>query len=77
MVPRCGDGVQFLENNFLSNDRRYPLTQIETNSARAFELTRIWSRLDKFLFAHLQELSPVDELEFFNPLMRRIRSNSN
>ena len=26
----------FLENNFLSTDRRYPLTKIETNSARAF-----------------------------------------
>ena len=26
----------FLENNFLSTDRRYPISKIETNSARAF-----------------------------------------
>ena len=58
----------FLENNFLSNDRRYPLTKIETNSARAFatnaKVTHVW---DNFSSLTYKELSPVDELEFFNP----------
>ncbi len=44
--PQSGDGKawfraavmqpDFLENNFLSNDKRYPLTKIQTNSGRAF-----------------------------------------
>jgi len=58
----------FLENNFLSNDKRYPLTKIETNSARAFATNakagHIW---DNFSSVTYKELSPVDELEFFNP----------
>ena len=58
----------FLENNFLSNDRRYPLTKIETNSARAFgtnaKAGHVW---DNFSSLTYKELSPVDELEFFNP----------
>ena len=58
----------FLENNFLSNDKRYPLTKIETNSARAFATNakagHVW---DNFSSATYKALSPVDELEFFNP----------
>ena len=58
----------FLENNFLSNDKRYPLTKIETNSARAFATNakagHIW---DNFSSLTYKKLSPVDELEFFNP----------
>jgi hypothetical protein len=58
----------FLDNNFLSNDKRYPLTKIETNSARAFATNaksgNIW---DNFSSLTYKELSPVDELEFFNP----------
>jgi hypothetical protein len=58
----------FLENNFLSNDKRSPLTKIETNSARAFATNakagHIW---DNFSSQTYKELSPVDELEFFNP----------
>jgi len=58
----------FLEDNFLSNDKRYPLTKIETNSARAFatnaKATHVW---DNFSSQTYKELSPVDELEFFNP----------
>jgi hypothetical protein len=58
----------FLENNFLSDDKRYPLTKIETNSARAFATNakahHIW---DNFSSQTYKELSPVDELEFFNP----------
>ena len=43
--PHSGEGKEwfraevmkpdFLENNFLSNEERYPLSKIETNSARA------------------------------------------
>jgi hypothetical protein len=76
--PRSGEGKawfraavmapDFLENNFLSNDKRYPLTKIETNSARAFATNakagHIW---DNFSSQTYKELSPVDELEFFNP----------
>ena len=76
--PRSGEGKawfraavmapDFLEDNFLSNEKRYPLTKIETNSARAFgtnaKAGRIW---DNFSSVTYKELSPVDELEFFNP----------
>jgi len=76
--PRSGEGkawfraevmkAEFLENNFLSDDKRYPLTKIETNSARAFATNakahHIW---DNFSSQTYKELSPVDELEFFNP----------
>jgi hypothetical protein len=76
--PQSGDGKSwfraavsqsdFLENNFLSNDRRYPLTKIETNSARAFATNakagHIW---DNFSSQTYKEISPVEELEFFNP----------
>ncbi len=59
---------EFLEDNFLSNEKRYPLTKIETNSARAFatnaKATHVW---DNFSSLTYKELSPVDELEFFNP----------
>jgi hypothetical protein len=58
----------FLEDNFLSNEKRYPLTKIETNSARAFATNakagHVW---DNFSSLTYKELSPVDELEFFNP----------
>ena len=76
--PRSGEGKawfraavmtpDFLENNFLSNDKRYPLTKVETNSARAFATNakagHVW---DNFSSQTYKELSPVDELEFFNP----------
>lgn len=76
--PQSGEGKawfrtavmapDFLENNFLSNEKRYPLTKIETNSARAFATNakagHVW---DNFSSQTYKELSPVDELEFFNP----------
>ena len=76
--PQSGEGKawfraavmkpDFLEDNFLSNDKRYPLTKIETNSARAFgtnaKAGHVW---DNFSSQTYKELSPVDELEFFNP----------
>jgi cytochrome c5 len=76
--PRSGEGKawlraavmapDFLEGNFLSNDQRYPLTKIETNSARAFATNakagHVW---DNFSSQTYKEISPVDELDFFNP----------
>ena len=76
--PRSGEGQawfraevmkpDFLENNFLSNDKRYPLTKIKTNSARAFATNakagHIW---DNFSSLTYKDLSPIDEVEFFNP----------
>ena len=68
----------FLENNFLSNDKRYPVTEIETNSARAFATNakagHIWANFSSLTY---KELSPVDELEFSIRLMRPIPLNSN
>jgi hypothetical protein len=58
----------FLKDNFLSNDRRYPLTTIETNSARAFgtnaKAGHIW---DNFSSRTYKDLEPPDEMDFYNP----------
>jgi len=76
--PESGDGrawfrtavmqPDFLENNFLSNEKRYPLSKIQTNSARAFATNakrgHVW---DSFSSETYKELTPVNELEFFNP----------
>jgi hypothetical protein len=76
--PRSGEGKawfraavmapDFLGNNFLSNDKRYPLTKIQTNSARALATNakagHIW---DNFSSQTYKELAPVEQLEFFNP----------
>ncbi len=77
--PQSGDGKawlraavmqpDFLEDNFLSNEKRYPLTKIETNSARALATNakagHVW---DNFSSRTYKELAPVDEFEFFNPM---------
>jgi len=76
--PQSGDGKawfraavmrpDFLENNFLSNDRRYPLTKIQTNSARALGTNampgHIW---DNFSSQTYKELPLPDEVELYNP----------
>lgn len=58
----------FLEDNFLSNERRYPVTEIKTNSARAFgtnaKAGHVW---DNFSSKTYKELSTVDRMEFYNP----------
>ena len=55
-----------------------PLTKIETNSARAFatnaKADHIW---DNFSSLTYKQLSPMDELDFFNPFDERTQSNSN
>ncbi len=77
--PRCAQAKSwfraevmkgdFLDNNFLSNDRRYPLTDIKTNSARAFATNaragHIW---DNFSSKTYKQLEPVVAMQFFNPL---------
>jgi hypothetical protein len=86
--PDSGDGQawfraavmrpDFLENNFLSNDKRYPLTKIQTNSARAFgtnaKAGHVW---DNFSSVTYKETPFVDELSFFNPFdeMQPIKYN--
>ncbi len=76
--PQSGEGKawfraavmkpDFLEDNFLSNDRRYPLTKIETNSARALGTNAMGGHIwDNFSSVTYKTTSPVDELEFFNP----------
>src|SRR6516164_6939875 len=59
--------LDFLKDNFLSNGKRYPLAKIETNSARAFARNAKADRIgDNCSSLTYKELSPVDELEFFN-----------
>jgi cytochrome c5 len=76
--PHSGDGKawfraavlkpDFLENNFLSDDRRYPVSKIETNSARALATNAISGHIwDNFSSQTYKEISPVDELNFYNP----------
>ena len=58
----------FLENNFLSTDRRYPISKIETNSARAFgtnaQAGHVW---DNFSSKTYKDLPKVEEQEWYNP----------
>lgn len=60
--------ADFLENNFLSNEKRYPVTEIKTNSARALgtnaKAGHVW---DNFSSQTYKEIPPVNELEFYNP----------
>jgi cytochrome c5 len=60
--------ADFLEDNFLSNERRYPLTKIKTNSARALATNakagHVW---DNFSSQTYKEISPVEELDLDNP----------
>ena len=76
--PESGDGKawfrsavmepDFLKNNFLSNEKRYPLSKIQTNSARALGTNaksgHVW---DNFSSQTYKELSPPGQLEFYNP----------
>jgi hypothetical protein len=58
----------FLDNNFLSTDRRYPISKIETNSARAFgtnaQAGHVW---DNFSSSTYKGLAKVEEQEWYNP----------
>ncbi len=76
--PESGDGKawfraavmkpDFLENNFLSNDKRYPLSTIRTNSARALGTNAMSGHIwDNFSSTNYKELPLPEELEFYNP----------
>ncbi len=76
--PQSGDGKawfraavmrpDFLENNFLSNDKRYPLTKIQTNSARALGTNAMSGHIwDNFSSQTYKELPLPDEVDLYNP----------
>ncbi len=58
----------FLTDNFLSNEKRYPITKIETNSARAFgtnaKAGHVW---DNFSSLTYKQIPPIEPREFYNP----------
>src|SRR5438067_1056492 len=60
--------ANFLEDNFLSNEKRYPVTEIKTNSARALgtnaKAGHVW---DNFSSQTYKEMPPDNELELHNP----------
>jgi len=59
----------FREGNFLSNDRRYPVTLVKTNACRALATNatagHIW---DNFSSETYKSLKPVGVIEVFNPM---------
>jgi cytochrome c5 len=76
--PESGDGKawfraavmkpDFLENNFLSSDQRYPLSRIRTNSARALGTNAMSGHVwDNFSSTNYKELPLPEDLEFYNP----------
>jgi hypothetical protein len=76
--PQSGDGKawfraavmrpDFLTNNFLSNDKRYPLTKIQTNSARALGTNAMSGHIwDNFSSQTYKELPLPDEVDLYNP----------
>ncbi|MGZ4983642.1 MAG: hypothetical protein ACXV9Q_06050, partial [Chthoniobacterales bacterium] len=78
MDPQSGEGKawfrdaiakeDFLKDNFLSNERRIPLSQIKTNAARAFGTNakrgHVW---DNFSSEDYKQLAPPNDVEFYNP----------
>jgi hypothetical protein len=76
--PHSGEGrawfraevvkADFLENNFLSTDKPYPISKIETNSSRAFatnaQAGHVW---DNFSSQTYKDLPQVEEQEWYNP----------
>ncbi len=58
----------FLENNFLSNEKRYPVTEIKTNSARAFATNAMAGHIwDNFSSQTYKEIAPPATMELANP----------
>ena len=59
---------EFLENNFLSDEKRYPVTKIKTNASRALgtNATRghIWANFSSETYKNLPS---VGEIEVYNP----------
>jgi hypothetical protein len=59
---------KFLEDNFLSNETRYPVTEIKTNAARALGTNamrgHVWAN---FSSESYKELPSVGEIDVYNP----------
>ena len=64
----------FLQDNFLADERRYPVSEIETNAARAFgtnaKAGHIWQN---FSSESYKNLKAVDEIEVYNPYADRMQ----
>ncbi len=59
---------EFLQDNFLSNEKRYPVDQIKTNSARAFGTNAMAGHIwDNFSSKTYKELPRPGEMSFLNP----------
>jgi hypothetical protein len=76
--PQSPDGRQkwlaqvmdptFLDNNFLSNEQRIPVSEVKTNSARAFGTNAMRGHVwDNFSSDTYKTLPAVADLEFYNP----------
>lgn len=63
----------FLDDNFLSDEKRYPVTKIGTNAARALGTNamkgHIWANFSSDTY---KALPSVGEIEFFNPYSNAI-----
>jgi hypothetical protein len=58
----------FLENNFLSDEKRYPVTKIKTNAGRALGTNAIRGHIwANFSSENYKNLPSVGEIEVFNP----------
>ncbi len=61
--------ADFLDDNFLSTDRRHPVSRVKTNACRALatNATRghIW---DNFSSETYKSLDPVGQIEFADPI---------
>ncbi len=58
----------FLDNNFLSNERRIPVSEVKTNSARAFGTNAKRGHVyDNFSSETYKTLPLIGDLEFYNP----------
>ncbi len=58
----------FLKGNFLADEKRYPVTEIETNASRAFgtnaKAGHIWQNFSSDTY---KKLPPVEDIEVYNP----------
>lgn len=65
----------FVENNFLSTDARYPITFLETNAARALQDNathgQIW---EQFSSDNYKQSPSIGSIEFYNPFRKTTES---
>ena len=60
--------ADFLDHNFLSDDKRYPITEIGTNAARALATNAMKGHIwDQFSSLTYKELPSPGELTLYNP----------